>query len=140
MNTGTTTIEKQTISIKFVAKLIVFLLLLGTFVYSGASYFNQFAHKKKQKTEQQNNSNTKSNSKNWQNKKKSGKNEPHKNQNIKKSVEKQINKYEEQINKLKQKNPKTKEDIKLLRKLKKAKKRIIQNLNKNGETHSIKAK
>jgi len=85
-----TTITNKTINIKFTAKLIGLLLLLGTFVYSGTAYFNEFAHKKKQKTEQNNSNRTKSNNKseNWQNKKKSGKNEPHKNQNVKKTVKK----------------------------------------------------
>ncbi len=137
MNTTTIT-NKQTINIKFITKLIGLLLLLGTLVYSGTTYFNQFAHKKKQKTEQKNSNRTKSNSKNdrnWQNKKKSGKNEPHKNQNVKKTIEKQLEKVNKEIKRLAEKINKTKADRKELKKLRGKRENIIKKISQKGETH-----
>ena len=138
MNSATIT-KKTTIDIKFLIKLILFLLFLGIIVYTGTEYYQQFARNNKENTEQRSNnskSRTKQNkSDNWKNNKRSGKNEPHKNQDVKKSLKKQLDKVNKEIERLTEKTNKTKTESKLLKKIKITKKRLSHQLKQKGETH-----
>ncbi len=141
--------EKKTLNISITIKILLISLLITFTIYKANEFLREFAQHKNEKTEQKSNkskSRTKNDSKsnnnndNWKNKNKSGKNEPHKNQDIKKSLEKQLEKINKRIERLTQKINKTKEDGKLLKKLRTNRKNTIKKINQKSETHWRKGK